>query len=407
MQVRDLMTEEAIACGPDAPLSQIISQMREHRIHQMPVLGEGDKYHEKGEVIGVVTVNKIVTREFDPSNVFAKTVMTPTTKVSPDDTVERAVELILGANLRAIPVWDKGLVGMISEQDLMKAVVVGGMAKDAMKEAVTLEETEKVGKAKELLVQKNFSRVVITKEGRVTGVVGTLDLMKILEPGWQAYPAKASSPGQQGRGRGFKEKQQLDSVVIKNAVHSSPIVNPEEDLRKVVELLKENEEVIVQDSKIGIITPKDLLKMFLEAKEWSLVQIVGIDKEIDVMDVAMVHQKAADIVKHLSKSAELQTMKIAIKKHHKQGPKVKYSVKVELPSSLGTFIATQEHGKNDKSYSNLTTIVQRALDDLERQVRKKQEKFRKPDQGDLAAMRAAKEEGIGLRERKIRKRKTK
>jgi predicted transcriptional regulator len=403
MLVRDLMVEEAVACGPETPISQIVNRMRERKIHQVPVLGEGDKNHKKGEIIGMVTVNKIVTREFDPSKVMAKSLMIPATKIAPEETVERAAELILGSNMRALPVWNKELVGIISEQDLMRSVTAIGTAADAMKEAVTVEESEKIGKVKELIVQKNFSRVVVMKNGKVSGVVGTLDLMRILEPGWQAYPAKASSPAQQGRGRGFAEKQQLDSVSVKNALHSSPIVGPDEDLRKVVELLQENEEVLVQDGKIGIITPKDILRQFQKVKEWALVQIVGLNREEDALDVAMVHQKAAEIVKHLSKSAELQTMKIYIKKHHKQGPKAKYSVKIELPSSLGTFVAGKEHGRDDKSYSNLTTIVQRGLDDLERQIRKKQEKFRKPDQGDLASMRAAKEEGISLRERRIRK----
>ena len=228
--MKELMTEKVIACAPDAPVSQLISQMRDKKIHQIPVIGEGDKYHEKGEVIGIVTVNKIVTKEFDPANVHAKTVMLPTAKISPNDTVERAVELILGANLRALPVWGDGLEGIISEQDIMKVVNVGGMAKDVMQAAATVEESDNVGKVKEIIVQKNFSRVVVKHEGRVTDVVGTMDLMRILQPGQQSYPARAS-PIVQGTGRGYKEKQQLELQArisrIENNIH--PILQIEDE----------------------------------------------------------------------------------------------------------------------------------------------------------------------------------
>ncbi|MEM7817536.1 MAG: hypothetical protein QXL81_01840, partial [Candidatus Aenigmatarchaeota archaeon] len=199
---------------------------------------------------------------------------------------------------------------------------------------------------------------------------------------------------------------QLDKTAVTNFIHQAPMIDGSRPINEAITLLQSNEEVLVKldGDSVGIITPKDVLRAFVSGRSVALVQIVGLDREDPLLDVARIQQKATQIVRHLSKSAELQPMKIYIKRHKKQGLKTKYSVKAELPTSLGTFIANREHGKDDKSFGQLTTIVQRALDDLEREIRKAQEKFRKPDQMDLSLARAAKEEGIGLRERKIRKR---
>jgi predicted transcriptional regulator/ribosome-associated translation inhibitor RaiA len=396
-------------------VSEILALMQQHRVHQLPILSEGDKLRRRGSIHGIVALNNIITREFDPHQAEAKSVVTSTAKASPEDSIERCAELILGSNQRALPVESCGeLVGIISEQDLMQSIRIDGICGDFAKPLISVAPNDSLGKIRELMVQKNVSRVAVMDSGKPFGCVGTLDLIKVLMHAWTQYPAHGGKGGDssgsfdtgiRSKGRGYSEKKQIDSMDIRNVVHPLLMLKEGESIQLAIDHLCENEEVLVRklNGEFSIITPKDVLKAWIKFRENALIVIQGLDRETDALDVASIQAKAMNIVRHISQSGDLQPMHIYIKHHHKQGPKAKHSVKIELPSSLGTFIATKEHGREDKSYDNLTTIVQRALDDLERQVRKKQERWRKPDQTDLSIARAAKEEGIGIRERKIRK----
>jgi len=416
MHVHELMTKNVIASDMDTPISQILTQMQQQNIHQVPILAQPDKHHKAGELAGILVLNKIITRELDITKTTAKALVTSTAKLSPDDTLDRAAELIIGSNQRAIPVWDDELVGILSEEDLMKAVAIEGKARDIAKPCVCVEDTAGIGKVKELMVYKNISRVGVTKVGKpneLVGIVGTMDLAKALVPGSRgphgaggfATTGKAGAEIRGQRDRGYMEAKQIDKTTVMNFIHSAPVIDGGDDAAEAIELLRSNEEVLVKldGGSIGIITPKDVLRTYLSGRSVALVQIVGLDREEDVLDVARIQQKAAQIIQHIARSAEVQPMKIYIKHHRKQGPKVKYSIKIEFPTSLGLLIISREHGKSDKSYGDLTTVVQRALDELEREARRVQEKFQKPDRAWVSEMHAEKEEGVGLRERKIRK----
>jgi len=415
MHVHELMSKDVISADVDTPIGQILTQMQQRRIHQVPILAQPDKYHKAGDIAGIVILNKIITRELDISKATAKALLTSTAKLAPDDTLDRAAELIVGSNQRAIPVWDGELVGILSEEDMMRAIAVEGKASNIAKPCITVDDSAGIGKVKELMVYKNISRVGVAKAGKpneLIGIVGTLDLSRALAPGSRcphgaggfAPTGKAGAEIRGQRDRGYMEALQIDKTTVMNFIHSAPVIDANDEINKAIELLHSNEEVVVKlDGMFGIITPKDVLRAYLSGRSVALVQIVGLDREDDILDVARIQQKAAQIIQHLARSAELQPMKIYIKQHRKQGPKIKYSVKIEMPTSLGRLVSNLTHGKNDKSYGNLTTLVQRALDDIEREARKAQEKFRKPDRAWISEMRGRKEEGVGLRTRRIRK----
>ena len=112
-----------------------------------------------------------------------------------------------------------------------------------------------------------------------------------------------------------------------------------------------------------------------------LVSIAGIDENEDKFIVAKMYSSAENLVKSLGKSIDVQSMKIYVKKHRKQGNKIKYSVKIELPTSLGLVVATKTHPEytSGKGYGDLWTIFQHSTDDIEKQARKLIEKKRDPD----------------------------
>ena len=147
------------------------------------------------------------------------------------------------------------------------------------------------------------------------------------------------------------------------------IVNSEEPLKNIALLLKENDSILIENGSLGIITPKDVLRLVLKPKEFELVQIVGAE-DVDSFVLNKIYQSAEEVVRPLAKSMALQPMRIHIKKHHKQGDRSNYEIRIELPTSLGNFHSTKTQSPKGKKYDDLVTLAQEALKDLEKEIRK-------------------------------------
>jgi CBS domain-containing protein len=370
MQAKEVMTSKVVTCSLTDPISQILSKMIQNNIHQLPVL-------QGKELRGIVTIRSIITKEIDPTKTYAKTVMVPSPSLNPEEDIQKAIELIVGSNLRAIPVFDTQLRGIISETDLMKLIDMRGSAQAIMREAITVDENDDIGKVKKLMIQKNISRVPVTTKGKCIGVVDTLDLVKRLQPGHEKFSEPTVVPGGQ-KHHGSKEKQNIDKVSVKNVMREPKIVNKDEPLKNIALLLKENDSVLIDNTNLGIITPKDVLRLVIKPKEFELVQIVGAE-DIDAFILNKIYQAAEEIVKPLSKSMRLQPMRIHVKKHQKHGARKSYEIRIELPTSLGNFHSTKTHSPKGKKYSDLATLAQEALKDLEKEIRRKHDQIKDHD----------------------------
>lgn len=132
MLVRNWMTSKVITVTPDTSLLKIGKIMKDNNIRRVPVLDA------EGRVIGIVSDRDV--RDASPSKattldmyemhyllaeIRAFNIMNsnPIT-VKSTDTVEKAAMLMLDNRIGGLPVVDDGkLVGIISDQDVFKALV--------------------------------------------------------------------------------------------------------------------------------------------------------------------------------------------------------------------------------------------------------------------------------------------
>ncbi|MBI2583453.1 MAG: CBS domain-containing protein [Candidatus Aenigmarchaeota archaeon] len=376
MNVEDIMTTKVITCTPDTPISDVLGLMEKHKIHQLPVLSEGNKLRERGDILGIITLNKIIISEVNPSKTKANAFVQPCPRLSTDYNLKKAAKILLDANLRALPVWNGGLVGMLSEQDIMQVLQVKGSAPDYARKCLSVDENDPVAKVKRLMVYNNISRVGIIKKDKLRGIVGTLDLLPLIKR-WQRFPARSAASTV-----AYKSKMNINMTPAGNFMHGVQTIDYESSLATAAKVLKGKDEVLLEKGgEFYIITPKDLLKIYTEEVKDQLVQIAGIDEEDDRYAVGKMYESAQEIVYDLAKSIAVMPMKIYVKKHKKQGNKIKYSVKIELPTSAGLIVATKSHKEltSGKSFGDLLTVFQHALDDIERQARKHVEMRNKPE----------------------------
>jgi hypothetical protein len=62
---------------------------------------------------------------------------------------------------------------------------------------------------------------------------------------------------------------------------------------------------------------------------------------------------------------------------------------IELPTSVGLFVSTKTHGLG-RSYSDLPTLAQKAMHNLEREIRRKLQKSERTDRRTVSLKRIQK-----------------
>lgn len=364
MQVKDVMKKSVAVCSPEDSVSSVLGKMKAHKIHQLPVV-------ENGQVLGMITLEKIVKKDIDPASTKVSSIVLNCPSVLPEASLEEAAESILGSNLRAIPVIEGGLKGMVSEMDIIRNMKIGSLEREA-KEAVVVEEKDNIGKVKKIMSYENLSRVPVVREGKCVGMVGTMELIKVLEA-----KQKIAARGGKSQERGSTEKISLDETSVSAVMRPASVLKAGSSAADILEKLMEDEEVLIQNGSLKIITPKDVLRTIHTPRKSAYVQITGLDDDDSELAEKM-HKESEMVLKRIYRVSEVQPMKIMIERHAKGG-KTKYSISVQLPTQLGTFVSTKSYGWN------ALAVAQHALKSIEREFFKKHGRMKA--QGKRAAVR--------------------
>ncbi|WP_002150508.1 CBS domain-containing protein [Bacillus cereus] len=115
-QVRELMSTHIVHCTPLDNVYEAAVKMKEESVGLIPVI-------ENQQIVGLVTDRDLVVRgiaEKHPgSNQITNVMTTNIVSVSPDDSIEKATELMAQYQIRRLPVVESGqLVGMLALGDL-------------------------------------------------------------------------------------------------------------------------------------------------------------------------------------------------------------------------------------------------------------------------------------------------
>jgi CBS domain-containing protein len=118
-RIQDVMTPDPVTLPDSATVQQAAQAMREADIGDVIVMHDGD-------VAGIVTDRDLVVRSVadgqDPTSVRVGTIASPEiVALSPDDDVDRAIELMRVRAVRRLPVVDQDKpVGIVSLGDLAR-----------------------------------------------------------------------------------------------------------------------------------------------------------------------------------------------------------------------------------------------------------------------------------------------
>lgn len=354
MLVKDIMNSNVITVSINATISAALSKMKQNKLHQLPVIN--------GELKGVLVLKKIVTKDLDATKTKVESLMVPTPTLLADDDVKKAAEKLLFSGFKALPVMAAGkIVGILSETDLMRVIDKFDMnykLQEIMNECHYVSAEDDVGKVKKTMDYHNVSRVPVVDDGKIIGVVGTLNLIHLM---LRKEPMRGG-----GIAKGAKEIISIDKTPVKSVLQQAAVVGKDASINDIADSLLQNEEVFVEDAgRFFVITPKDVAEIIAKGRKPGIyVQIANLG-EVDASTNARIEKKITDFVHKMGKMINnMQSFVIHVERHEKQGKQIKYSIRARFLTPFGLFVS--------KSWGwSLATAFQDAIDNLEREILKK------------------------------------
>ena len=120
--IRDIMSGELVAVSPSTTVAEAATTMAERRVGSALVLDGG--------LVGIFTERDIVralSQDFDaPGHPVEQWMTRNPTTISPEAPVQDALDMMLSAGFRHLPVMEgDDVVGVVSIRDLSKAAAEG------------------------------------------------------------------------------------------------------------------------------------------------------------------------------------------------------------------------------------------------------------------------------------------
>jgi predicted transcriptional regulator/ribosome-associated translation inhibitor RaiA len=351
MQVKDFASKKVIFAEHNETISKVLEKMKENKIHQVPVV-------KNGIFIGMIFLKRLIKKGFFPEKTKVGKLVEKVPALSEEDDLDKAVEMLLKAGVRALPVVKNSkIIGIVSEKDLIKNVKIDReiLIQEFEKDVITASVNDTVGRVRSLMENHDISRIPILDENKVVGCVGNLQLLDLVK-----VPKESLSYSQIS-----KEKLYLDDIPIKEFVGKTFVLSRAEfSLNAVIEGLQKFEEVVVvEDGKpISIFTPKDILKIYFPIEEKFIIS--GYEN-LEVFEFYRLRQILSKFASKIDRIFGILEFKVKVKIYSRLG-KRKYSLRASLKTLKKTF-SVKAHGWK------ITDTVHELVQRLERMLIKAKE----------------------------------
>lgn len=100
--------------------------------------------------------------------------------ISPGLTLKEAAEIMSKENIGSLVIIRNGkLVGIITERDVLRNIkkLSSSVEKIMSKNVVTIEDTESIDMAAEIMAEKKIKRLPVTREKKLVGIITATDVL--------------------------------------------------------------------------------------------------------------------------------------------------------------------------------------------------------------------------------------
>lgn len=361
-RVKDLMSEDPFTASPDEDVSTVLGLMQKQDFHEVPVV-------EDGALLGLVSYGALLRRGKVPMHTKIDSLLVRPPAVEERDPLPPVAEILMSSGYRAVPVTRNGrLVGVISRTDCMGAIAQAPeFAEISVQEIMTadpltLREGDTVLAARELLTDLEARSVpVVDASGRVTGVVGVKDLVKVF-----AHPREKAT-------RGDVAGQRIPLDVEVRSIMSQPViaVGPGESAAEAARQMESHHVssvVVVEDgAPVGVVTQVDLLEQVaaLKTREEALVEISGLDEE-DWWTYEILYSVIGRGLRRIASIVRPTILNVHVVTYRSQGDRSKYSIRARMATERSLYVARDydwdPHAAMQKVMTQLERRIKREKD---------------------------------------------
>jgi len=303
---------------------------------------------------GMVFLKDLIKSRADPTKTKVEKFITNTPILKENTSVEEAIKILAESGLRALPIVEnKKIVGILSEIDIISNLKKEDLrrikASEIMSRVISAFENEKLKTILRIMEKNNISSVPLIDWKEE--VSGCINIFSIASFLYQRKERIESF-------RSAKERENILNNPAKNFSFFPNIVDRNVSLEEVVRLLQKGEEVIVVENKkpIGIIKARDIIE-FLVPKEKIPIIISGIEEKDRVSDF---------FEKFSEKWRNLGVEKIAVQ-IEKFGMREKYFGRIRVFTNKEILMASS------KAF-DIESLIRDLREKIEREMIKRKEK---------------------------------
>lgn len=274
MSIKEVIRQDFVKVDRSETISELITAL--HKSDDSAAL-----IFDDDKLLGVSTKDFLIRTRLDVSKAHAGKVLLRVPFLDGSEDLRETARLFYTSNSPILPVVKgKILKGVVKRIDIVKKLKdtwVGDMKAGDMpsKEMVTLWPESTVGDAIAMMKEHKVSRLpVVDEKGRLAGIAGDSDIMEyhLHTQKRSELRARAGKPAVSPREtKAFLgNRTRAKDYLISNLASSEVITScPEDELKYVISIMENqgfSSIVIVEKNKpLGIITERDLLKLFLKA----------------------------------------------------------------------------------------------------------------------------------------------
>ncbi|MCD6110932.1 MAG: CBS domain-containing protein [Thermoplasmata archaeon] len=337
IKAKDIAEKPAEVISPEETISEAVGKLLKTEERVLPVV-------EKKSFLGMISLKSLLKRRKIPLNARVRhfTFMPP--RIDPDTSLFDIADIMIYQNLRALPVV-KGerLKGVVSIRSVLKAaaqdpLVGGARVGEIMNPSpASLSEEENSTHAVRFMVMEDYRALpVVDSGGKVTGVVGLKDLMRVLE--------KPQSKSSKGEVRGEKEPTE---VLVKSISTPPVTVSVKATIREAVERMLSNSTnilvIVDEEGRLaGIVTERDVLEKIIRLKKETrpFIQIAGVD-DVHADELPAFQEIIEKNLKKVERFVEPVAITVRIKHHHHTEDKTKYTVSLKLSTPYDIYVVEE------------------------------------------------------------------
>lgn len=311
-----------ITASPTSSISEVIGILQNNEAYEV--------FIEDGNKLGIISMRDIL-RASDISNMRASSLMTPISKLSPNDTVGKAARLMSDYRLRALPIGkERKIDGAITIQSAchtllsIKEFETIRIDKIMKKTPITIGKNEPMSKARSLMVKHGIDHLPVLDRGRVCGILLSSQIVLSM------FPRERLSKGTlSGETAGYSDLK-VAGLMDANLLTCGPEEKAAQVLKKMIEQDKTYAVAKFGDELQGIVTYRDFVGFLAEPEEAAVpAYIVGLPN--DPFEAQLAQIKFVKEANALRKSfPNIEEIRATIKTKQVSSGKHRYEVSVSI-----------------------------------------------------------------------------